>query len=778
MALGIGAVSLFSQLPPLWCCALSLLPLAAALRWRRLLLPAALCAGLGWGAGYGHYLVTGLLPPALEMQPLQLQGRISGLVERRELYGRPALRFELRVERCAGADGAPCIQAPRRVQLNWYGVDRDAPASGERWQLQARLKRPHGFANPGAFDYGQWQVAQGLGATGNVDRRADNRRLAAADTGPSSWRARLHAHLDRRLQRFEQRPLLIALLVGDGNGISRQQWSVFRATGTVHLFVVSGLHIALSGGVLLALVRFGARLPCASSRRRWRWLAVAVALPAATLYALIAGFGLPVQRALIMFGVASLAWAAGRASRPLSTLLLALWLVLLCDPLAPLNAGFWFSFGVVAALLLSASGRHGERGRQLSGLHGSLHGLREWWRAQWAVTLASVPLLLGIGAQFPLVSLLANAVAIPATTLLTLPFAFLGLLGDLCGLRAGDVGWQLADRSLQWVWQFLTLLTELGARWQWRPAGVDSAALLFATLAALLWLLPRGVPGRWLALPLLVPLIWPASQQPPAGSWRVTVVDVGQGLSVLVEEGARRLLYDTGPSFPSGSTAAELTLLPLLQQRGIDRLDGLVISHDDSDHAGGWPTLRAALPIERLLAGEPRDPQAQPCRDGERWRWQRLTFEVLHPVSDRPAGNHASCVLLISDGATSLLLPGDIDRLGEGRLLAERRLTPVTLLLAPHHGSRSSSSLAFVRALRPRYAIFSAGYHSHFGHPHAEVVARYLDAGAIRLDTARSGALTFLIRAPDTERGTVSDSDDAIDLSEQRSVRRRYWDAF
>ncbi len=763
MALGIGVVSLFPRLPPLWCAAL-LLPVLVSpclgKKLRRWSLPVSLCAGLGWGIGYGHYLIAGLLPPALEMQPLRLEGRVSGLVERREFFGRPALRFELSVSRCTLLDGSPCARAPRHVQLNWYDIGSVVPASGERWHLQARLKRPHGFANPGAFDYGQWQVAQGLGATGNVDRRADNRRLAMAGSGPSSWRARLHDHLDRRLRQLDQRPLLIALLVGDGNGISREQWATFRATGTVHLFVVSGLHIALTGGALLALAGLVGRLPFATSRRRWRWLGVALALPAATLYALIAGFGLPVQRALIMFGVAALAWAAGRAVRPLSALLLALWLVLLFDPLAVLNAGFWFSFGVVAALLLSASGRHGRR-------RGRLDGLSTWWRAQWAVTLASVPLLLGIGAQFPLTSLLANAVAIPATTLLTLPLAFLGLAGDLLGLPGADLSWRLADLSLRWIWRFLVALTELGQHWQWRPAGIDALALLFATAAALLWLLPRGVPGRWLALPLLVPLLWPPSQQPPAGSWRVTVVDVGQGLSVLVEEGKRRLLYDTGPGFPSGSTAAELTLLPLLQRRGIDRLDLLVISHDDSDHAGGWPTLRDALPIDRLLAGEPRDERAEPCRDGMQWRWQQLTFRVLHPVNDRPAGNHASCVLLVGDGTTSLLLPGDIDRLAEGRLLAEHKLAPVTLLLAPHHGSRSSSSPAFVRAMQPRYIIFSAGYHNHFGHPHPEVVERYREVGAARLDTAHSGALTFLIN-----------DDGEINLSEQRAARRRYWDAF
>ncbi len=758
MALGIGAVALLPRLPPLWGVALlALLPLAAALRWRRWCLPAAFCIGMAWGAGFGHYLIAGLLPPALEATPLWLEGRVVGLVEHRTTYGRPGLRFELSVSRCSLDDGTPCPSAPRRVLLNWYNHDRPL-ASGESWRLQAKLKRPHGFANPGGFDYGAWQVAQGLGAIGNVVRRADNRLLEAAVGGPSSWRARLHGHLERRLHHLDQQALLIALLVGDGNGISRTQWETFRATGTVHLFVVSGLHIALTGGAVLALLRAGGRLPFATSRQRWRWWALLPALPVAALYALVAGFGLPIQRALIMFTVAALAWARGRALRPLAALILALWLVLLCDPLAVLNAGFWFSFGVVAALLLSGSGRHGDDA-------GRLRPLSLWWRAQWAVTVASVPLLLGIGAQFPLTSLVANAVAIPMTTLLTLPLTFAALVFDLLAIDGADTLWRLADLSLQWVWKFLLTLTALGEHWQWRPSGVDGLALLFAAIAALLWLLPRGVPGRWLAWPLLLPLLWPPSQQPPPESWRVTVVDVGQGLSVLVEEGERRLLYDTGPIFPSGTTAAELTLLPLLQRRGIDRLDVLVLSHDDSDHTGGAQVLRDALPIDRLLAGEPRDALAEPCRDGLQWRWQRLRFRALHPVHDRPAGNHASCVLLIDDGTTSLLLPGDIDRLAEGRLLAEKHLTPVTLLLAAHHGSRSSSSPAFVEAVAPRYAIVSAGHRNHFGHPHPDVVARFRRVGAQLLDTASSGAITLLINA-----------EGEIEISEWRTLRRRYWD--
>lgn len=768
-AAGVAVVAWWPRLPPIWllmvfmtaavvllfcrflsCCFLPWRLLCRFLPWQLPL--AGLLLGLGWGGLFGHWLGQGLLPHDMEQRPLWLEGRVEGLVQTGERFGRRSRRFELAVSRCETADETRCERHPRRVLLNLY--QPLAPASGERWRFKVKLRRPHGFANPGGFDYGGWQVAQRLGAVGNVQRSDDNRRLAPAGWGPASWRTRAYIRLERRLQPFPQRPLLLALLVGDDHSVSREQWQTMRNTGTVHLFVVSGLHIALTGGALLFLGRQLGRLPWWPSRRRGQWLAVAAALPVALGYALVAGFNLPIQRALIMFTVAALCWGAGRTVRPGSALILALLLVLLADPLAVLSAGFWFSFAVVAGLMLSGSGRLGERQRGL------------WWRSQLAATAASLPLLLAISGAFPLASLPANLVAIPASTLVTLPLAAGGLLFDPLWPALGQLFWRGADGSLALLWQLLCWLERLGEAWQWRPVAIDGWGLACAGFAALLCLLPRGFPGRALAPLLLLPLFWPQPQRPAAGEWRVTAIDVGQGLSVLVETSDHTLLYDTGARFPSGTTAAELALLPLLQRRSIRQLDALVVSHADDDHAGGVGPLQQRVPARLLLSGEPLEQgETEPCRRGLNWHWDGVDFEVLHPVGET-RGNDASCVVRIRSENFSVLLTGDIERRTEYALLDAGLLGPVDLLVAPHHGSRSSSSVLFAMTTQPRHVLFSAGYHNPFNHPHPSIVERYRKGRARLFNTADSGAVTWRI-------GTGG----LIGVSEWRRLKRRYWDS-
>jgi competence protein ComEC len=594
-------------------------------------------------------------------------------------------------------------------------------------------------------------VAQRIGAVGHVLRSPHNRLLdPPAPLLPASWRGRLHAHLDARLQGSAQRPLLLALLVGDGAAIDRNQWATFRATGTVHLFVVSGLHIALTGGALLWLGRLWWRSPWCRSRRTAYALGAVPALLGATAYALLAGFGLPIQRALVMFAVAVWALVSWREWRAADALAVALWLVLLFDPLAVLSAGCWFSFIAVAAILLALSG--GARQRW------------QWWRVQWAVFAASLPVLLIIAGEFTPLALPANLLAIPLTTLVTLPLAFFGLFIDPLWPALAALLWQGADLSLQWLCFYLEWLQQLGADIIWRPSRLDAGAIALAALAACWLLLPRGFPGRALAPLLLLPLLLPRPLALPPATARVTVIDVGQGLSVLVETHRHRLLYDTGPAFGSGSTAAELAIRPLLRQRGIAALDALVVSHRDNDHAGGWRELN---PLRRgpLLVGESLDAADETrCRAGQHWRWDGIGFRVLHPALAGAEGNDSSCVLRIDADGAVVLLTGDIGQRVERQLLAADELVATALLVAPHHGSRSSSSAALVRATRPRYVVFSAGYRNHFRHPHPAVVARYRQQGATLFNTADSGAVTFTLRG-----GTV------IDIAEQRASWPRYW---
>lgn len=742
----------------------------------------ALVLGAAWGTGYGYLLRSELLSPALEQEPLLLTGRVEGLVEqyadalvdpRKAAQARPTLRWTLRVEQCeqpgqhvqreqSGQNEqhtrlpvTPCAGRLRRVQLTAYDTDL-RPTGGERWQLRVRLKRPRGFANPGGFDYEAWLVAQRVGAVGVVENAARNRRLEPAPPwSVDRWREALKARLDSRAAGLEHADLLAGLAIGDGSRISAQSWETFRATGTVHLFVVSGLQIAFTGGLALAAARLWWRSPWGHSRRRDYWFGIAPAFACAALYAQLAGSGLPIQRALIMFGC--FLWAlVRRREGAVHAWQLALLLVLLGNPLAVLDTGFWFSFGAVAAILIATRTQHRNRGV-----------LPLWARVQCALFAAALPLLLAINGQFTLLALPANALAVPWSTLLTMPPAFAALLCEAVAPQWAGALWWLADLTLRGLWRYLCWLQQWDRLATWQPAGVQWPGLVCAAFCIALYLLPRGTPGRGWAWLFLLPVAWPQLEPIAPGDCRLTIVDVGQGLSVLVETTRHRLLYDAGPPFGPQRTVAEFTVVPLLRRRGIGRLDSVVISHADSDHSGGWPTIAAQFAVGQLLLGEPLPEsiaaassprrrvfsaqQAAPelCRAGMHWRWDGVEFSILHPTpgtAGTPAltGNNRSCVLEIRAGGTAILLPGDIERTAEYAL--HDRLAPVDILLAPHHGSRTSSTATFVAKVRPRYVVFPTGYRNRFGHPHPTVVERYAQTGAQLLNTADSGAITIDVR--------------------------------
>ncbi len=796
MAIGIGLVAWLPRLPPWWLAgAIAICALIASLCCRRYLrtyqtaarFSLALSIGVLWGIGYGHFICRELLPLELEQQSLLLTGRIDGLVERSSGWrAQPQQRWQLRVEQCARIPAGACGVDLQRVQLTAYDTELQ-PSGGERWQLRVKLKRPRGFANPSGFDYEAWLVAQRIGAVGYVERDVDNRRL---DDAPfysvARWRSVLQRYLDVRLATLTHRDLLEGLLIGDGSAIEQRAWTMFRATGTVHLFVVSGLQIAFTGGLALWFSRLWWRSPWGRNRRRDYWLGVLPALMIATLYALLAGFGLPIQRALIMFACFVGALAL-RREIGFDAWLLALWLVLLSNPLAVLDVGFWFSFIAVAVILVCLHGVRSARVDRWPWLHG------QWWRVQCALFVSSLPLMLALTGQFTLLALPANVIAVPWSTFATMPLAFIALLldafsscvGSSVGSSWGGAWWRWADTSLQWLWLYLQWLQRWGSAAIWQPAGVGVFALVCATLCALLLLLPRGTPGRSWALVFLLPLGWPPLEPIAIGDCKITVIDVGQGLSVLVQTRTHNLLYDAGPLFGPERSAAELTVVPLLRSLGITALDGVVISHKDSDHAGGWPTIAAQFAVGRLLVGESLEKKlvvdkklqsaGKPigvqsivetqCRDDQRWQWDGVEFAILHPHADEFAtGNNRSCVLQINAGGAQILLPGDIERVAEEALLARQTLSPLELLLAPHHGSRSSSSLALVEQLRPHYVVFSAGYRNRFKHPSREVVERYQQHGAQLFDTATSGALTFTIR-----EGRV------VQVEEQRLHTSHYW---
>ncbi len=726
----------------------------------------ALAVGLMWAGWRAHERLHDALPMSLEGVDVEVVGRVAELPQALEA----GVRFVFAVEPGGAA-------VPGRLQLSWYaprGGDGTPPAvnAGERWRLMVRLKRPHGFVNPHGFDYEAWLLERGVRATGYV--RGD---AALLDATPGTLAQSLHrlrsAVRDRFLGSLGERPyagILVALAVGDQRAIPAAQWIVFRRTGVAHLVAISGLHVSLVGLVAGGLAAWAwRRTPALALRLPVRKAAALAALGAAAAYAALAGFGIPVQRALIMLAVVVGALWLGRESSAGRVLALALVAVLVIDPWAVLSAGFWLSFGAVGVIAFVLGGRVAP-----------VRGWRVAVRIQLAITLATMPALLALFQAFSLVSPLANAIAIPLVSFGIAPLVLLGVALPYDGLLLlAHAGASAMMRWLDWLSGLAPAL--------WQQAVPPPWLTLAGCVAAALLLLPRGTPGKLAAAVMLgAMLLWQPSRPPP-GAFRATVLDVGQGLAVHVQTAAHDLLYDAGPPYGTATDAGARVVLPHLGANGVKHLHSLVLSHDDSDHVGGAGSVIAGMPVERIFAGEPDGarpwaassptgglPAHEPCEAGQRWEHDGVVFEILHPVpvpgpepatlSGRRSNDHSCVLRVVADGG-SLLLTGDVEATAEAAMLARlgRIGLASSVIVSAHHGSRSSSSPTFVDAVLPEAVIHSAGYRNPFGHPHADVWARWSEAGARNWRTDSQGAIRV-------EIGT-----EGVDIVAQRTLRPRYW---
>lgn len=648
---------------------------------------------------------------------------------------------------------------PARLRLAWYEADA-VPALGERWLLVARLKVPRGSRNPGGFDYAGWLHRQRIGASGYV---LAAQRLALEEATPT---ARLRRQAVRRIEALlpedDATAALLAIGVGARHRISRAAWRRYAVTGTSHLMAISGLHIGLAAGAagLLAWGIGGLLLP----RANLRDLAVLAGVPAAAGYAALAGFGVPAQRALLMAAAAAGTLLARRPPQRWTLLALVATLVVLAEPLAVLAPGFWLSFGAVA-VLLAAAGHARRRACSLPARSLPARWLGELSALQIALLLGLFPLTAFLFGRSTWLAPLANLVALPVFSIVTVPATLLGLLCAGPAAAVGDVLLWLAWYSLRAVLDLLAALASLPGTELFLAAPRGAARCLF--LLPLLWvLLPPGFPGRYLAWLALAAAIAYRPAPPPRGCVDVHTLDVGQGLAVVLRTARRTLLFDAGPAYRGGGSAAR-AILPFLRAYGIRRLDRLIVSHADGDHAGGVAEVTRALPVADVLAGEPRAgaPTERACRAGQAWRWDDVTFRILHPDRGRLQGNDASCVLEAASAEVRVLLTGDIGAGVERRLVGSGTLAPVALIQVPHHGSATSSSPTFVAALSAQTAVVSAGFANRWGFPKPAVAARWQSAGATLMTTARSGAIHHRLCA---QTGAVL-------LEEYRPATRRYW---
>lgn len=731
LALGLLALTCLPALPPWWWPALvAAALLAASWRWHRLLPMALFCAGLGWSVFYANRALESRLPPAWEGQTLEVIGRVVDLPEATSDGG---LRFRLQAE-CEPTLEEGCGWA----RLRWQLTAREGLVlrPGERWVFSARLKRPHGFASPGAFDYEGWLLQEGVGATGYV---LEGRRLAPAGFSIDAYRLAIRERFQRSFGSQPEAGVLLALLTGDRALVPDAAWERYAATGVTHLMAISGPHITLIAVIVAFLVRLLlARIPGLALRLPLQSLSLLAGFAAALAYSLLAGFSLPTQRTLIMLGVVVWALWRRRELSAFAVLLRALVLVLLVQPLAVHAAGFWLSFMAVALLMLLAWPRHGEP------------FWREFGRSQLIVTFGLLPLTLAVFARLSLVSPLANVLAIPLITFVVVPLGWLGLLLGLVWPAAGQGCWQAGI----WVLQGLDGVLGQMASWSWSSFywTLPPWGLLWLGLAMACLLLPRGLPGRYLLPFFLLPLCW--GREPlPEGAWRFALLDVGQGLATVVQTRNHVLVYDTGPRLGPSADSGGRVLLPYLRWAGVGRIDTLLLSHNDADHTGGAASLLAGLPAKLVLGaapeGLPPGLNHRACLAGQGWTWDGVRFEMLYPrfgLESLP-DNERSCVLRISGAGHSLLLPGDLERLGEAALEeGDAGALKADLLVLAHHGSATSSGASFLGAVQAREALVSAGYRNRFHHPSPQVLERLQSLATPVRSTVISGSLIYDFR--------------------------------
>lgn len=742
--------------------------------------------GFVWAGLFAQHFLAEELPKEWEGRDVTVVGTIDSLPVRFE----QGVRFNFLVERVLDEGGiSPVI--PSRIALSWYSGFLQDEAQvvadvqpGERWQLTVRLRRPHGNANPYGFDYEVWLLEQKLRATGYVrpDHKSTvkNQRLDkfVVNFGNIVERSRdwLRVRIFNALPDKKYAGVIVALVIGDQRAINQSDWKVFNRTGISHLVSISGLHITMVAGLFAAIV-FGlwrrsfftqASLPTLLPAQKAAALAGA---GAALIYVLLAGFGVPAQRTLYMLSVVALALWFGRITSVSHILCIALGLVALLDPWAVLWPGFWLSFGAVAIILYASVGRMQIYSRTDSSRIKSAAFIKSAAMTQYSVTIGLVPLTMLLFAQASLVSPIANAVAIPLISFVVTPMSLIGsVLPDPLS------GWVLvlAHFIVEWLAHGLTWASELPAAVWMAP--IPPIWVFVLALAGTLWMLaPRGWPLRWIGLLAWVPLFVNVPAHPKAGEMWVTAFDVGQGTALLVETERHRLLYDTGPFYSPESDGANRVILPYLKARGITSLDAVVISHNDNDHSGGALSVFGEMPTSwtaTSLALDSPIVQAAPnhrrCAAGQAWSWDGVDFDILHPAtasydSAKWKPNARSCTLKISLGGLAVLLPGDIEAAQEAELVAgiPEKLR-ASVLLAPHHGSGTSSTGAFLAAVKPEIALFQIGYRNRFRHPKEEVFERYGDLGISRLRSDDSGAVTVKIGAQ-------------VDYSEYRTEHARYW---
>ena len=777
-ALGVAWLETGRSLPdPMWCAFLPMVVWAAFSQARARIGWAAV-AGFLWAALPAHLQQASALPEALDGQSIEVIGTVRGLPQADPMK----VRFDIDVQAVELVRPGWSASLPEgRIRLWWYRT-QEMPQPGTIWRLNIRLRAPGGWRNPGAFDYEGWLFTNRIIATGQVhfgERIGEVPMFSLARV--DALRAGISRRLRESLAPWQSEGLVRALAIGDRSGVSEDQWEVLRTTGTAHLMAISGLHIGMAAAsVYWVIVRIWALVPWLMLRIAAPQAAAMAAMIAAMGYALLAGFSLPTRRALIMLAVVFGSQLLRRRLLPSHGLALALSVILILDPHSVVMPGFWLSFVAVASILLIIA-TQGDAGRWKSSpdivgdvslsvrirssmrvfFETAVRWLCSLGRVQIAVTLGLIPISLAVFSEQSLVSPVVNALAIPLVGIAVVPLILAALVLFFLFPAAVDMLLEPAAAILDALWPLLERVSASAGTFP-APGGIGPGQLILAAVGVATLLAPRGLLPRWTGICWLLPLLMMRPDAIRQGEWRLTMLDVGHGLSVVVETARHVLVYDTGSARPDATARA---LVPYLKWRGHGAVDRVVLSHGDSDHVGGYPTLERKVRVRELMANAPpprsvaRSPASmpdiraapprlpdRPCLAGDRWEWDGVSFEILHPVHHTPgtkgkARNNQSCVIRI-EGGGSALLAGDIESESEYALIRRgRRKLEADVLIVPHHGSKSSSTPAFIDAVSPSIALFSTAVRGRFSLPHTEVLDRYARRSVTSLTTPRCGAM-------------------------------------
>lgn len=821
--IGILILQQFSHLPSIYWVMTSLVSFILFVRFLReklfsyhlLIIISGLTCGFSWSLAHAHWLMEQRLSDQYEGIDLIIEGQISSLPVNKTIRGQGkyqtrSIRFEFTPTnvRRSIPKNAHLITSidlnhfPKKLRLSWYRPTAVIYA-GEYWRFKVRLKRPYGMMNPGGYDYEKALYQKRIQAKGSIKKSDLNQKLNIVpfDSRLSTLLLSVRQGLLTKLNMLdigEQsdfiRSVTQSLILGYRGGLDASQWRVFQRTGTIHLMAISGLHIGLVAALVYGLISFCWRMigvGCLTVPAPQ--IAAIAALLAAASYAALAGFTIPTQRALVMLLVGMIHIIFKRTPLPVSkTIAIALILVLLFDPLATLSQGFWLSFVAVSVIIYLMQATNSKKINTIKSdnntasllavdsadnfqsgvlitikkiLNAFVNSCLTFGRLQWALTIALFPLVLYFYQSSSLVSPIANLIAIPVISLAVVPLMFLATLLLFVNTVIANSVFSITNFIYSLLWEFLEILS----KWDYATfeLSIDSLwVLVLSYMGIALWLSVKGTPMRWLAIVFVLPMLIHSKDVLDDGEAIVTVLDVGQGLSSIVQTKNHTVVFDAGAKYSENFDIGRAVVIPFFQHIGRNKIDTVIISHGDNDHLGGFTSIATNIPIQNVLTSIPDSAVIQKesksdsgkinykvssCQRGQKWMFDNVEFSILSPVEINSVAenghdkNNQSCVLKISTNFGSALITGDIEREMESHLYhSYPESLQSEVLVVPHHGSNTSSLKGFIKTVDPDYAVFTVGYKNRYNLPNTKVVKRYQQTSKATLyKTNETGALSF-----------------------------------